>query len=81
MAITHRMLLLQLRYTEQLKLFTSCCLNSVAPLPIVPSVVLQAAGKLETQFNCPFCNGESTVGCVMDWDTNTGKQRIDTRCS
>jgi hypothetical protein len=35
---------------------------------------LQSAGKLETQFNCPFCNGESTVGCTMDWETNTGVQ-------
>lgn len=32
----------------------------------------KAAAKLETQFNCPFCNGESTVGCTMDWETNTG---------
>jgi hypothetical protein len=45
------------------------------PCAFAPSATPQAAAKLETQFNCPFCNGESTVGCTMDWETNMGRLR------
>lgn len=33
---------------------------------------MQAAAKLEEQFNCPFCNSNKTVYCSMDRETNQG---------
>jgi transcription elongation factor Elf1 len=46
---------------------------AVPPLPLCrPHSLQQAAGKLETQFNCPFCNGSQTVTCDLDWEAEQG---------
>ncbi|GBF93378.1 transcription elongation factor [Raphidocelis subcapitata] len=31
------------------------------------------APKLDTQFNCPFCNSTKTVTCTMDWESEKGR--------
>lgn len=28
--------------------------------------------KLDTSFNCPFCNSTKTVQCTMDWERQVG---------
>lgn len=35
----------------------------------------QAAPKLDTAFNCPFCNGARTVTCTIDLEHGTASAR------
>lgn len=40
--------------------------SSAKPPPKAP------APKLDTAFNCPFCNSTKTVTCTMDWEQQLG---------
>lgn len=40
-------------------------------------LLLQAEPKLETTFNCPFCNSSKSVVCTMDWEM----QRATVECT
>ncbi|KIY99418.1 Transcription elongation factor 1 [Monoraphidium neglectum] len=40
--------------------------SSAKPPPKAP------APKLDTSFNCPFCNSTKTVQCTMDWERQEG---------
>lgn len=33
---------------------------------------MQAAPKVDTTFNCPFCNSSKSVSCHMDWEMERG---------
>mmetsp|Transcript_33747 Transcript_33747/g.85412 ORF Transcript_33747/g.85412 Transcript_33747/m.85412 type:complete len:83 (+) Transcript_33747:150-398(+) len=39
----------------------------------------KAAAKLDTQFNCPFCNSSRSVQCTMDHEKEMAKMNC-TQC-
>jgi transcription elongation factor Elf1 len=58
-------------------LYKRSCLGNLRLIRGACLLLLQADPKLETTFNCPFCNASKSVVCTMDWET----QRATVECT